>query len=456
MRKRSLIENIEAGGIMAKLLLPIAFLLPVTVSWFRAKAQYLGYLNFEQGHVIMVALATIPLCLLTMIYIKTVNKFTLERKQFVEIEKQARHAAELEKEKLHSLFLQAPAIISITRGPDHVFELFNNEARKTISGRDITGLSIRQGLPELEGMGFFEALDEAYRSGNPIILQESPADLKQADGTYVKHYFNVVYQPWRNPSGIIAGILNVSIDVTEPVLARKKVEEALKARDEFISIASHELRTPLTSLKLQVQMTKKGIDPALGVIPPGDTLKKAFELIERQVNRLTVLVQDMLDINRIQTGKLALELKPVHLSALIKDVVEQFAEYLATAKNSISIEVGEEFTGLWDRYRLEQVLANLITNAAIYAPGSAIEVTAKKKDNMVEVCVHDHGPGISKINQAKLFQRFERAGMSINISGLGIGLFISKHIIEAHLGTIRVESEVGQGASFIFALPLSQ
>jgi signal transduction histidine kinase len=117
--------------------------------------------------------------------------------------------------------------------------------------------------------------------------------------------------------------------------------------------------------------------------------------------------------------------------------------------------VSDDITGLWDKMRLEQVFSNLLSNAVKYAPGTPIEITARGNADLVEITVRDQGPGISKANQATLFERFERAGASRNLSGLGLGLFISKHIVETLGGTIRIESAEGHGAALIINLPLN-
>lgn len=451
----SAITSDKAGGEMARRLLPYAFLLPVTLGWLRLQGQYAGLFDLEQGLAIFVVTLSTIFISIILLNANGLNLLGAEREHLIERKRLARKEVELEREKLHSLFLQAPAIISIMRGPDHVFELFNNEARKTVSGKDFTGLTIRDALPNLAGKGFFEALDNAYKTGNPILLQEILADLKQNDGSFNQHYFNVIYQPWRNPHGDVAGILNISVDVTEQVLARHKVEHALQTRDEFISMASHELKTPITSLKMRLQLTRREINPELGIVPSPDKLLKLLDTSDKQMDRLITLIENMLDIVRIQAGKLHFDFKSTDLNALVGHIVdEQFTKSLAGAKKAICIRIDEPIIAQWDPLRIEQVILNLLTNAIKYAPDSNIEIRAKKVNDRVEIIVQDWGPGISKENQTQLFQRFVRPGITRNINGLGLGLHISKQIIESHGGIIRIDSEEGQGASFIIELPI--
>lgn len=449
------ITSTEAGGVMARILLPFILFLPIALGWLRLLGQRRGFYGLEEGLAFLVVTLVVLFSFVITLNAKVLNHLGSERKKLLESEKKARKEAELEREKLHSLFLQAPTIISLMRGPNHVFELFNNEARKTVDGRDFTGLCIREALPELEGMGYFEALDSVYQTGKVMVLKESPAQLRQMDGSFNMHYFNVVYHPWLDYDGKVIGILNVSVDVSEQVLARLKVEEALRVRDEFINIASHELRTPITSLKLQLQMTRRAIKPELALIPSAQKLQKLLEVSDKQLNRLTVLVETILDVVRIQAGRLKLELGTVNLASLIRGVIGQFSENLNSAKSLITLSVDDDITGMWDSARLEQVFSNLLTNSTMYAPGAPIEIMAIVNLGVVQIIVRDKGPGIPKINQSNLFQRFERAGQSINVSGLGLSLYISKQIIEAHGGIINMESEAGDGASFIFELPLN-
>lgn len=231
----AIITSTEAGGAMARMLLPVIFFFPLIFGWLRLQGQRIGFFNLEEGISFLVVALIVLFVVVIIFCAKVLNHLGLERKKFLESEKDARREVELEKEKLHSLFLQAPAIISLTRGPKHIFELFNNEARKLVGGRDLTNLSIRECLPELEGIGYFEALDSVFLTGETIVINESPASLVQADGLINHHYLNVVLTPWFDFNGKVAGILNVTIDVTEQVLARLKVEEALRDRDAYIT-----------------------------------------------------------------------------------------------------------------------------------------------------------------------------------------------------------------------------
>lgn len=242
----------------------------------------------------------------------------------------------------------------------------------------------------------------------------------------------------------------------------KKIEEtesglqkALKTRDDFFSICSHELKTPLTTLKMQIQLVnrlreKKGIEVAYAP----ENIEKFINHADRSVDRIIHLVNDMLDISRMQTGRLSLSLEKVELDGLVYDVIERLKPFCDLAGCELRSDIHSEATGLWDKFRIEQVITNLITNGAKYASENPIEVHVAKINGKAMIKVKDYGPGISQEDQKRIFERFERATSTDTISGLGLGLFISREIIELHQGSISVESTLGKGSTFTVVLPL--
>lgn len=233
----------------------------------------------------------------------------------------------------------------------------------------------------------------------------------------------------------------------------EKQRAATEMRDEFISVASHELKTPLTSLKLQTQLNQRMLKKS-GGIPNAEFVYKLVENTSRQVDRLARLVEDMLDVSRINTGKLKLEISPVDLGGLVDEIVDRISPQLAAAGCEISVHSCPGLVGNWDRYRIEQVIINLLTNAARYAAGKPISIAAQREGSNARLEVRDQGHGIAPENQERIFRRFERTANSRNIDGLGLGLYICKQIVESHGGKIRVESELGKGSNFVVNLPL--
>ncbi len=239
-------------------------------------------------------------------------------------------------------------------------------------------------------------------------------------------------------------------------LAKEKAEAAVKTRDEFFSMASHELKTPLSAMKLQAQIRKRNVRKGnLNDFSP-ENLEALCEEDERQVERLTFLVDNMLDISKLTSGQFVLSRETFDLKELVEDVLGRMEPLLKQSKNECTLDTPpQSIEGNWDRVRLEQVLINLLSNAGKYAPGKPVKIQLNKKTSSVQILVIDQGEGISKKDQNRIFDSFERIKANKQISGLGLGLYISKQIIEAHKGNIQVESQPGEGTIFRIELPLN-
>ncbi len=279
--------------------------------------------------------------------------------------------------------------------------------------------------------------------------------LRKPSGEYSVQ--DVEFVPDRDPmTGEVRGAIIVAHDITEQKRIRQALEQAVQARDEFLSIASHELKTPLTSIQLQTQLTRRNIELGRPDALEPARVSRLVAQVDKSVQRLSRLVDDMLDISRISTGKLSFTPEPFNLCELAQEVVERLQVQASASGAPLSCECRDSVEGVWDRFRIDQVLTNLITNALRYGEGSPVEVSVQRSDALAVVKVRDLGPGIAPENQERIFQRFERATSASTVSGLGLGLYISREIIERHGGTLRVESEPGQGATFIVTLPSRQ
>ncbi|AKI99356.1 PAS domain S-box-containing protein [Archangium gephyra] len=229
----------------------------------------------------------------------------------------------------------------------------------------------------------------------------------------------------------------------------EEARQAVGLRDEFLSVASHELKTPLTSLKLQHALIAKSLTPECRA-SLGARLPKAM----RQVERLTTLVDSLLDVSRIGAGRLGLEPIEMELTGLLREVMERLSEVFAQAGCRVDFPATPPVHGYWDPLRLDQVLVNLLSNAAKYGAGKPIHVRVAVEGEWTRLTVRDEGIGIAPGDLPRLFSRFGRAVSERHYGGLGLGLFISKQIVEAMQGSIRVESEPSRGSTFTVELPL--
>jgi signal transduction histidine kinase len=229
-----------------------------------------------------------------------------------------------------------------------------------------------------------------------------------------------------------------------------ELRQAVDARDEFISVASHELRTPLTPLSLQLQMLRK--HSAGGPVAPPE-LAQRLGVMERSVERMTELIDQLLDVSRITANRLDLSLGEVDLVALARDAVQRQKPALDQSGSTLTFDSPPAVTGTWDRLRLQQVLSNLVSNAIKYGAGKPIALRITQEKGLARLCVGDQGIGIAPADQARIFERFERAVSTHHYGGFGLGLWIVRQFVEAMGGKIRVESELGKGSTFTVELP---
>lgn len=228
------------------------------------------------------------------------------------------------------------------------------------------------------------------------------------------------------------------------------LKTAVQVRDDFLAIAGHELKTPLAAMMMQIQ----GIQRALQRDPA--RLAERAARAGRSALRLERLVNQLLDVSRITAGRLHLEPEPLNLSDLVKEVVNRFTEATTQPSAPISVHCDDQVNGRWDRLRVDQVVNNLVGNAVKYGQGKPVEVDLHGVDGQAVLRVVDHGIGIDAEHQQRIFQRFERAVAARDFGGLGLGLWISRQIVEASGGTIEVESTPGRGSTFTVRLPVNR
>jgi len=227
----------------------------------------------------------------------------------------------------------------------------------------------------------------------------------------------------------------------------REARDALQVREEFLSIAAHEIRTPVTSIHLAVQGLR-------GKDLSGEAARKLLGVVEREDRKLAQLVDDLLDVGRIRSGQLKLELGEVDLVQVVRDVCDRLAPERARSGSALSLEADPQVVGTWDRTRLEQVVANLLSNAVKFGQGRPILLEVRARGERAVLRVLDAGVGIPEHAQARIFEPFERAVKERTYGGLGLGLYIVRTIVEALGGSVRVQSAPGAGAAFTVELPL--
>jgi PAS domain S-box-containing protein len=318
---------------------------------------------------------------------------------------------------------------------------------------ELTGRKITEVNPRLLDSRYYEDLLKAF-DGELIIRDKVKSSVSDQ---YYKHN----YIPLQNMADEVYAVMTISHDITDSVRQLEqltKLAESDKLKSDFIKMASHELKTPVTSIKGYVQLVlsalhkneeEKQLSPSL--------IKLSLANIDKQINRLTRLLSELLDLSKIETGKLELNREVFNLNELVIDTVQDVL--YSDTRHTINIfhDFGCNIYG--DKDRIGQVLINLLTNAVKYSPGSdKIEVWVKQaKKGKVSVSIKDYGIGIAKKYQSKIFERFYRVEEKIEqtFPGFGIGLFLAKEIVEQHDGNIHFTSEKDKGSTFTFTLPIA-
>jgi signal transduction histidine kinase len=267
---------------------------------------------------------------------------------------------------------------------------------------------------------------------------------------------DVASEPDPNAQEILAGLLMLHEDLQFAQQRRSvlldELRGAIRARDEFLSIAGHELRTPITTLALQVE----GLMGVLREKAPPElwsAISHRLELTKRQINRLVALVATLIDVSRINSQRVEVSRAPADLVEVLGSTVERLADEAARTGSSLRLEGEAPLRGDFDASHVEQVATNLVSNAIRYGRGKPIVVRVFRCGERACFSVEDRGIGIAPEHQDRIFEQYERAAPATNYAGLGLGLWIARHLVEAMGGTISVRSEVGVGTVFTVDLP---
>ena len=397
------------------------------------------------------------------------------RRDAVRLERAARQQAESERERLRQLFEQAPAVMCILTGPDHIFTLANGRYIQAIGNRPILGQPVREALPELEGQGFLELLDAVYATGEPVVGREARAMLARGPaGALEEAFFDYIYAPVRDGVGNVEGVFVHGFEVTELVHARQRFEATaadnarlyLKAqrasheldqqRRAFMSTAAHDLRTPIAAIRATAQLARRKLQRDGGATDADQLLGR----IESSTEKMTTLIDELLDITQSESaGGLVLSRSAVDLYGLAQRVLDEHRS-LTNDHGLKLVQPTQEVVGHWDPTRLERAIGNLISNAIKYSPNGGDIVVAIGREyvdghSLATLTVSDSGVGIRPDELDRVFHRFERGSNVGSIPGNGIGLAYAKDIAVQHGGTISVVSEPDRGTTFVLRLPLS-
>lgn len=267
--------------------------------------------------------------------------------------------------------------------------------------------------------------------------------LLEASGTTLPTQFSL------NPVNLEEGrsIGAVVTDLSERK-RNEQAEAAVRMRDEFLAIASHELRTPLSTLVLRLGLLER--HAAKGDI---EQVQPSIQRAQDQAERIGRLVDRLLDVSQLASGKLKLDLAPCDLGEIIKDVAERLSEQASNAGSEIRMTIGSGIIAPADKFRLDEALSNVVSNAIKYGAGRPIDIQLEDRDAKAVLVVQDRGIGIPAEDLSRIFGRFERTSVSRNYGGLGLGLYIASQIVEQHKGSIKAENRTAGGTRFVIELP---
>jgi signal transduction histidine kinase len=231
----------------------------------------------------------------------------------------------------------------------------------------------------------------------------------------------------------------------------RAAQHAIDVRDEFLSVASHELKTPLTPLRLETTAIERA-----GERGDVERMRNKAASLQRHVERLAKLVDELLDVGRIRAGRVSLDRTRTDLATVVRDVVARLEPELERAGCAVHTDIKGDTFGEWDPSRVDQIVTNLMSNAAKYGPNAPIYLSLWGDGDTVVLSVEDRGIGIAPADQTRIFRRFERAVSDRNYGGLGLGLFIVHELVAAHGGEVTVRSAPGEGAKFVVTLPRAE
>ena len=367
---------------------------------------------------------------------------------------------EQERERLRSIFAQAPAVIALYHGPEHVIRVVNPTWEQVVGRRGVVGKPLREVFPELEGSGLLELLDQVYRTGEPFVGNELRVMFdRTGSGVQEESFWNFVWQPLTDGAGRVTDVFVHAVEVTDQVRARRVVEQkaeelARLARalevsnrelDQFAYVASHDLKAPLRGIANLSQW----IEEDVGARDLSQDTREHLALLRGRVHRMEGLIDGILQYSR--AGRVRERPEEVDTGALVREVVD-----LLAPPGNVAVEPAPGLPVLvTERLPLQQVLMNLVGNAVKYTrrPDARIQVAAEDAGDFWEFRVRDNGPGIAPEYHERIFGIFQTLEARDKVEGTGIGLSLVKKIVESRGGRVWVESFEGAGSTFRFLWP---
>ena len=382
---------------------------------------------------------------------------------------ESRREAEKARAELHDIFMQAPLPMCILSGPEHRFTLANRPYVDFVQ-REVQGKTLAEAFTESEAGYYRPVLDRVFATGEPAVLREAPLSLSRDKGVPIERAIDVVYHPHRDARGDVTGVFVMVHDVTGQVAARRQVEAlalqqatarrqadvlrqhaeaANRAKDDFLATVSHELRTPLTAI----------LGWSAILMQPGgrDRIERGITIIERNARAQAKIIDDILDVSRIISGKLMLNPTPVDVTGVIRAAIDSVRPAAAAKGVRLQVEVNVGKPWLADEDRIQQIVWNLLSNAVKFTPADgSVSVRATDEMGQLRILVSDTGKGISQSFLPYVFERFRQGDASTTrqYGGLGLGLAIVRYLVELHGGAVTARSDgEGRGASFEIVLP---
>jgi signal transduction histidine kinase/ActR/RegA family two-component response regulator len=375
-------------------------------------------------------------------------------------------------QQFYQLFMQAPAIINVFKGPDFRYELYHPKNKELFGDRDFTGMTLMEALPELEGQGIYELLEEVYKKGITIEQFERHVALTNKSGKLVDRYFNLIYQPWYDLKGKTQGVLNFAIEVTETVKSRKKIEENEKNLEklvvqrtqelqrsnddlqQFAHVASHDLKEPVRKIRTFISRLRDEYEEALP-----EKSKTYLSKIQHASERMFLMIEGVLKYSTLNEAEQVIE--HVDLNEIVNDI-EADLELLITQKNATikraALPVLEGAPVL-----IYQLFYNLINNSLKFSTPEnlphiliASSLVNYQDSEYVQISITDNGIGFDQQYEKRIFNTFTRLNSKDKYEGTGLGLALCKKITERHHGQISATGEKNKGAIFTILLPSTQ